>query len=104
MLVNKDGAGGDSIVMQRMKEDYNSSKWFRGDRMLAAPSLSRTYLSEQLALNFTGDQRNRWLQLSTSDRSPSVVPPDPDPERPPSLEERRERLVDNRARSVGPVL
>lgn len=83
-----------------MKEDYNSSKWCRSDRMLAAPSLNRSYLTEQLALNFTGDQRDRWLQLSTSNGPVSVVPPDPDPERPLSLEERRERLVENRARSV----
>lgn len=86
--------------MQRMKEDYNSRKWRRGGGMRTAPSFSRTYLSEYLALNFTGDQKKRWLELSTSSIPPSVVPPDRDTDRPLSLEEMREKVVENRARSV----
>ena len=82
-----------------MKEDYNSSKWCRGGRTLVAPSFSRTYLSDKLALNFIGNQRERWLEFSTSSTPPSVVPPDPDADtRLPSLEERRGKFVQNRAR------
>lgn len=84
--------------MQRMKEDYNSSKWCRGGRMLVAPSFSRTHLSERLALNFKGNQRERWLDFSTSSAPPSVVPHDPDMDtRLPSLEERRGKFAQNRA-------
>lgn len=68
--------------------------------MLAAPSFNRTYLSETLALNFTGNQRKRWLELSTSSAPASVVPPDRDADKPLLLEQRREQVVENRARSV----
>lgn len=71
--------------------------------MLAAPSLSRTYLSESLALNFKGNQRKRWLELSTSSAAPTVVPPDPDTDKLPSPQEIRERHIQNRARFVAKV-
>ena len=68
--------------------------------MFAPPSLNRTDLADRLAQNFTGNQKERWLGLSTSSAPPSVVPPDPDTEKLPSLEQRREKHVQNRARLV----
>lgn len=80
--------------MRRARNDYNSKKWTTSCRMFCPPSISRSYLSEALALGFEDGQRERWLELSTSSTPPSKVPPGP------MKYEKKEEHVENRARSV----
>lgn len=83
-----------------MKEDYDSRKWSsKSNRLLTAPSFSRSYLTKVLAAGFENkSQRGKWLALASSSIAPSTVPPDEKRDDPPSPEKKKVVHIQNRAR------
>lgn len=66
-----------------------------------APSFHRSYLSETLGQRLGANQREKWLEFASSSISPSKKPVDPaEATRLPTLQEKRERHISNKARSV----
>ena len=89
-----------TMLGRRPKQDYTSRKWSLSNhnRLLAAPSFSRTLLTQSLASSFDSPHRENFLSLSGSSASPSKLPPEIHRYGPSLEERRREVFIENKAR------